>query len=124
MDPDEQAIRQLVDKWMIASKAGDLDTVLGMMDDDVLFMVAGREPFGKAMFAAGAQAMKDLRIEGTSEIQEIKVIGEWAWMRNRLKMIVSPLAGPSTRRSGFTLTVLRKNPDGAWVIYRDANLLS
>jgi uncharacterized protein (TIGR02246 family) len=124
MDPDEQAIRQLVDKWMIASKAGDLDTVLGMMDDDVLFMVPGREPFGKAMFAAGARAMKDLRIEGISEIQEIKVIGEWAWMRNRLKMIVSPLAGPSTRRSGFTLTVLRKKPDGAWVIYRDANLLS
>jgi ketosteroid isomerase-like protein len=26
-------------------------------------------------------------------------------------------------RSGYTLAVLRKEPDGAWVIARDANLL-
>ena len=25
--------------------------------------------------------------------------------------------------SGYTLTILRKRPDGAWVIARDANLL-
>jgi hypothetical protein len=30
--------------------------VLGLMADDVLFMVPGREPFGKAEFAASAQA--------------------------------------------------------------------
>jgi ketosteroid isomerase-like protein len=27
-------------------------------------------------------------------------------------------------RSGYTLTILRKNPNGAWVIARDANLLA
>ena len=124
MQQDEQAIRDLVEKWMAASKAGDIGTVLNLMDDDVLFMVPGREPFGKAMFASGALAMKDLRIDGSSDIQELKVIGDWAWMRNRLKVSISAPNGPLTVRSGYTLTVLRKKPDGAWVIYRDANLLS
>ncbi len=27
-------------------------------------------------------------------------------------------------RSGYTLTILRKEPDGRWVIFRDANLLA
>ncbi len=28
------------------------------------------------------------------------------------------------RRSGYTLRILRKNPDSTWVIARDANLLA
>ncbi|HEX6731611.1 MAG TPA: SgcJ/EcaC family oxidoreductase [Pyrinomonadaceae bacterium] len=44
---DEQAIRQLVDTFLTASKNDDLDTVLSLLADDVVFMVPGREPFGK-----------------------------------------------------------------------------
>ena len=52
MSEDERAIRDLVARWMAASRAGDLDTVLGLMSDDALFLVPGREPFGKDAFAA------------------------------------------------------------------------
>lgn len=76
MSPDERAIRELVQTWMDASQAGDLDTVLGLMTDDVVFMVPGREPFGRDAFAAGAEAMKDMRIEGTSEIRELNILGD------------------------------------------------
>jgi uncharacterized protein (TIGR02246 family) len=94
------------------------------MDDDVIFMVPGREPFGKEEFAANSKSMKDVRVEGTSEIQEIKVLGDWAWMRNRLKVtMTAPDASPMVR-SGYTLTILRKLPSGNWVITRDANLLA
>jgi uncharacterized protein (TIGR02246 family) len=124
MENDEQAIRQLVNKWMNATKAGDISTVLTLMADDVLFLVPGREPFGKDLFAAGARAMRDLRIEGTSDIQELHIHGDWAWMRNHLSVTITPANGASTRRSGYTLTVLRKQPDGEWVVARDANLLS
>lgn len=123
MPDDEQAIRDLVDKWMAASKAGDLATVLRLMSDDVVFMVPGQEPFGKETFAENSRKMKDVRIEGTSEIQEIKIVGDWAWMRNRLQVTMTPPSGKATVRSGYTLTVLRKQADGAWAITRDANLL-
>ena len=124
MQNDEQAIRDIVTRWIDATKAGDLPTVLTLMADDVLFMVPGREPFGKDAFIAGSKQMKDMRIDGTSDIQEIKVLGDWAWLRNRLQITVTPPGGNPILRSGYTLTVLRKQPTGRWVVYRDANLVS
>ena len=56
MSPDERAIRELVDTWMKASRAGDTATVLNLMSDDAIFMVPGREPFGKDAFAASSKA--------------------------------------------------------------------
>jgi uncharacterized protein (TIGR02246 family) len=120
---DEQAIRELVDKWLAASKQHDLPTVLSLMADDVLFMVPGQEPFGKEVFATANEKMKDSQMEAESHIQEIKVLGDWAWMHNFLRVTFTPPGGPATVRSGHILTVLRKNPDGEWVIARDANLL-
>jgi uncharacterized protein (TIGR02246 family) len=123
MTSDEQAIRDLVDQWLAASKAGDLATVLGLMTDDVVFMVPGRAPFGKAEFAAGSKAMAGVEIDGTPNIQEIMVLGDWAWLRNHLRISVTRPGGDATVSSGYILTVLRKNSDGRWQIARDANLL-
>ena len=125
MTQDEQAIRELVATWMAASKRGDTETVLSLMADDVLFMVPGREPFGKEEFAAAARGMTDIRIEGTSEIQEIEVTGDRAYLRNRLTITVTPEGDePLLKRSGYTLSILRKEKDGRWVLIRDANLLA
>jgi uncharacterized protein (TIGR02246 family) len=124
MQTDEQAIRKLVDTWMAASKTGDLQTVLNLMADDVIFMVPGQQPFGKEAFISRSEAMKGMSIEGTSDIQELKVLGDWAWMRNCLKVKMTMPDGKSMQRSGYTLTILRKRPGGSWVIYRDANLLT
>lgn len=65
MTDDERAIRDLVTTWMRASEAGDTNTVLGLMADDALFMVPGREPFGKDVFRTASQAMKNVRLTGT-----------------------------------------------------------
>ena len=124
MSDDERAIRDLVATWMAASKAGDQDTVLGLMTDDVVFMVPGREPFGKEAFAAASQGMQGMRIEGTSDIVELQVLGYWAYLRNRLNVTITPPGGSPTTRSGYTLTILRKEADGRWLLARDANLLA
>jgi uncharacterized protein (TIGR02246 family) len=124
MTDDERAIRDLVATWMSASQAGDMRTVLNLMTDDVVFMVPGREPFGKEAFAAQSQSMKDVRLEGTSDIQEIQVLGDWAYIRNHIKMTITPPSGAPMRRAGYTLTILRKQADGRWLLARDANLLT
>lgn len=124
IDKDEQAIRELVDTWLAASKEGDLATVLCLMADDVVFMVPGQEPFGKAEFVARNRDMKGLLIGSSSEIQDLEVLGDWAWLRNRLKVTIAPPGGKPAVHSGYTLTILRKNPDGKWVLARDANLLT
>lgn len=121
---DEQAIREVVETWMWASQAGDLDTVLGLMTDDVVFTVIGQEPFGKEAFAAASRGMEGMRIDGTHEIVELQVIGEWAFIRNRIAMSITPPAGESVKRSGYTLTLLQKGEDGRWRLARDANLVT
>lgn len=55
MTEDESAIREAIATWMRASAAGDIDTVLGLMTDDVVFLVPGAEPFGKEAFAAASE---------------------------------------------------------------------
>jgi len=56
MHDDERAIRQLVSAWMEATRAGDVEAVLALMSDDVVFLTPGRPPMGKADFAAAARA--------------------------------------------------------------------
>jgi uncharacterized protein (TIGR02246 family) len=124
MSNDERAIRALIETWMAASKAGETKTVLTLMADDVVFMVPGQEPFGKEQFAKTSQGMKDVRIDGKGEIKELVVLGDWAWGRTHIDLTITPPNGKPTRRSGYTLTIFQKKDDGAWVIARDANLLS
>jgi uncharacterized protein (TIGR02246 family) len=124
MHDDERAIRSLIDTWYAASEAGDVPKVLSLMADDVLFMVPGKEPFGKDVFATISEGMKGVRLQAKGDIQEIMVLGDWAWCRIHLTVTMTPPNGKPTRRSGYTLTILRKKPNGDWVLARDANLLT
>jgi len=124
MTDDERAIRDVIASWSDATKRGDTRTVLDLMTDDVVFMVPGREPFGKEAFANTSNNMKDVRVEGTSEIEELRVLGDWAYMRTRLTVTTTPRDGASVTRAGYTLTILRKEADGRWRLARDANLLT
>ena len=124
MSEDESAIRHLIATWLEASKKGDLQTVLSLMADDVVFMVPGRQPFGKEAFAAASKGMANVAIDGTSEIVELEVMGEWAYLRTRIEMTVTQPNGAGVRRSGYTLTILRKEREGRWRLARDANLLA
>jgi uncharacterized protein (TIGR02246 family) len=123
MSDDERAIRELVETWFAATMSGDIETVLGLMTDDVIFMVPGHEPFGRQAFAETAKGMTDARIDGKSDIVEIEVLGDWAYLRNHIDLKMTPHGGVPVHRAGYTLTILRKQPDGKWRLSRDANLL-
>ena len=123
MTDDERAIRNVVETWIAASKTGDTATVLSLMTDDALFLTPGQPPFGKEAFAKMADGMKDVRVDGTSEIQEVQVFGEIAYLRNALRIVITMPDGKVARRSGQTLTILRKEADGKWRLVRDANLV-
>ena len=126
MQNDEQEIRQLVSTWMAATKAGDVEKVLSLMADDVIFLVPGQPVMRKADFAAAARAQSGQdapQFDGSSEIQEIKILGDWAFMWTKLTVVVTPPGGAQTMtRAGHTLTILKKQ-SGQWVLARDANML-
>jgi uncharacterized protein (TIGR02246 family) len=127
MQSDEQQIRQLVTTWMSATKAGDVGSILSLMADDVVFLVPGRPPMRKDEFASMARAQSSQAapaIDGNSEIQEIKIIGDWAFMWTKLAVVITPRDGSQPmERAGHTLSILKKE-QGKWVLARDANLLA
>ena len=128
MTSDETAIRELVATWMSATKACDLETVLCLMAEDVVFLVAGQAPMiGKAAYAkaAGVQSSAGRpTFDGQSEIQELKVFADWAYMWSRLTVTVTPAGGGKTTvRKGHTLSIFRRER-GRCVLARDANLLT
>ncbi|HET6628411.1 MAG TPA: SgcJ/EcaC family oxidoreductase [Woeseiaceae bacterium] len=127
MENDEQEIRQLVSTWMAATKSGDVEKVLSLMADDAVFLVHGRPPMGKADFAAAARTQSGAdgpKFDGSSEIRELKVLGDWAFIWQELTVVATPPDGaPPIRRAGHTLTIFRKQ-NGNWVLARDANMLA
>src|SRR5262245_36298337 len=66
---DEQAIRDLIAGWQLATASGDVQKLMSFLADDVVFMTPGQEPFGKEAFAAGfSSALQNVRIDSSSEI--------------------------------------------------------
>lgn len=112
MTDDERAIRDLVATWMKASETGDVDTVLSLMADDVVFMVPGREPFGKDAFRAASETMKSVRLTGTSDIRELKVIVgriSVTTSRSRSRRPTTPRCGEGDTRSQSSASSLMEN---------------
>ena len=120
---DEQQIRDVVNTWMQATQQGDHPTVLGLMTEDALFLTPGNEPMSKSDFAAAQAGMRGVSFHGTSEIEEMEILGDWAFVRSRLRITVTPPGGTPVQRAGRTLTIFKKDA-GRWRLHRDANLLT
>lgn len=127
MQADEEQIRSLVATWMAATKSGDVEAVLSLMTEDVVFLVPGKPPMRKSEFAAAAKSQgagKSPTFDGISEIQEVQVSGDWGFMWSKLTVVVTPPSGEeAVTRSGHTLSVFRRE-GGRWLLARDANLLA
>ena len=127
MSTDEQAIRDLIALWHRATAAGDVDTVLGLMAEDVVFLVAGQPPMrGRKAFEHGLRSLlTNNRIESTGEVEEVEVSGDLAYSWTKLTVQVVPLSGGDAMvRTGSALSIFRKQSNGSWVLRCDANLLS
>lgn len=124
MHDDEQAIRRLIATWISATEEGAADKVLSLMADNAVFLVPGQPPMrGKTEFAKAQRAMGEARIHATSEVEEVRVFGDWAYCWTHLTVVVTPPRGASIERAGNTLSIFQRQAD-AWRLYRDANMLA
>lgn len=126
MGPDERAIREVHSTWIDAVNAGDLVRLLSLMADDVVFLNPGQAPFGREGFPAGfSAAHQQARIDCSSELEDVVIVGEVAYTLSRDSLSVSPRAtGEALRLAGHRITVYCKQPDGRWLLVRDAHTLS
>jgi len=124
MTADEQAIRAVIERWLRASATGDAGTMLTLLADDMIFIVPGQPPFGKREFKAAWEGpMRGAKVESDAHIEELLFSGDFAITRTRLAVGITTPDGKTSRASGYTMTLFRKQPDGRWLFARDANLL-
>jgi uncharacterized protein (TIGR02246 family) len=126
MGSDERAIREVHATWIGAVNAGDLVRLLTLMADDVLFLNPGQAPVDRDGFPVGFSAVhQQSRIRCISDMEEVVIVGEVAYTMCRDSLSVTPRAGgAATELAGHRITVYRKQPDGRWLLARDANTLS
>ena len=126
MGTDEEEIREVHSAWINAVNAGDLACLLTLMADDAVFLNPGQAPLGRDGFSANfSVAHQQVRIRCLSELEEVVVVGEVAYTRSRDALYVTPRAGgQATQLAGYRMSVYREQPEGRWLLARDAHTLS
>ena len=121
---DESQIRELLAAWRRATREGNVEALLGMLTDDVVFLTPGNPPFGRKEFEAGfRQVSARARIEAGQRVEEIRIAADFAYCRSHLRVTVTPnAAGNPVNTEGYVLSVFRKE-GGRWRLARDANLM-
>lgn len=121
---DEDAIREVVSRWLRASEAHDVPTLMGLMAEDVVFQIPGEAPFGKRAFEQRAGGVTSSRMHLLNcTIEEVKVLGDWAFCRTHLNVELTPPGLPTYRQEGHTLSIYRKGDGGSWQLTRDCSAL-
>ncbi len=76
---DEQQILQAMDEWRRLTADGDVDGLLALVADDVVFLTPGNPPISKQDFANGfRQVAAKARIQSTQDVREIRISGDIA----------------------------------------------
>ena len=126
MRTDEREIHDVHSRWIDAVNAGDLTRLLTLMTNDVVFLNPGQAPFGRDGFSlAFSAAHQQAVVRCISELEEVVVVGEVAYTRSQDALSVTRRGGgKATQLAGYRITIYRRQPDGRWLLARDAHTLS
>jgi uncharacterized protein (TIGR02246 family) len=119
MYDDEAAIRGVMDRWREATQRGDIETVLSLMTDDVVFLTPGNPPMNKESFATGFRAFAGkVKFDAKQDVKEIRIDGSLAYAESFMSLTMD-----GKTRAGNILSIFRK-VDGKWLLARDANFVT
>ena len=120
---DNAAIRELMAQWRRLSSEGDVEGLLALLTDDVVFLTPNNPPMDKRKFEEGFRGFAaKASIDAQQEVKELRVSGDLAYSWSHLRVTFTPQGGKPIVNEGHVLTVLRKE-GGRWRIARDANLM-
>jgi len=124
MTQDEQRIRQWFDEWIKATKEGNTELARSLTADNAIFLVPGAGQMDKESFTAAATATDpntDFSLD--CSIQEIEIIGDYAWVVATLSLsMIDKSSGSQSLMKGDSLSIIRRE-NGGWVTVREANTM-
>jgi len=111
------------DKYSIAMNAENPDLWISLWDENGIQMPPGTPAVvGKPAIEKGIhESYQALDWEEfIIYLEEVKVAGDWGYARGTYSASITPRAGGETAfLDGKYLTILKRQPDGSWKIYRD-----
>ena len=114
---------QAHEAYVTAINSNNLDSLLGMLTEDVVFLSA-HEPVmvGKAAVRPWLEGyLKAFRTHWDKPVQEFVLNGDWAFERYSYKSTDTPLAGGAVvKDTGWGLVIYHPAADGQWRVARDA----
>jgi uncharacterized protein (TIGR02246 family) len=121
---DVAAIRAVIDRAQDANNAGDITGWVALFEERAVYMPPGMEP------VTTRQGLEDAAISGFSRyrsniritVDELEVLGDWAWARTTVTGTATPYGdGNPIRIDMKALQILRRQPDGSWKVSRYIN---
>ena len=84
----DQEIRDVVATWARASETGDIEAIKSLMDEDILFLTSGNDPFGRDTFIQHFNNnVKQMNLNVLADVREVEVRDDlafartWVWRR-------------------------------------------
>jgi ketosteroid isomerase-like protein len=120
---DDLAAHQAHEAYVTAINSNNLDTLLGVLTEDVVFL-APQEPVmvGKAAVRPWLEGyLRSFKTHWDKPVQEFVVNGEWAFERYSYKSSDTPAGGGAVvEDTGWGLVIYHRDTDGKWRVARDA----
>ena len=118
---DRVAIEALLAAWDADWNAADVDALVASFTDDAVRMQPnGPTLVGKEAIRAALQAEFDVNTSETVSVAgEIQVAEDWAFVRGTYTTVTPTAGGDPIHVQGKWVSIVRRQPDGAWKWHRD-----
>lgn len=109
-------------RWAAAWAAGDAVAIAEFYAEDAVLLPQNQPPIvGKKAIRSGYETvLEQFDVRGGSEVVDLEVGGDWAFMRGTYTTTVTPKEGgpPIEKDHGNWLWIVKRQADGSWKIFR------
>ena len=118
---DDLAIRTLFERWYRAMEDGNVAELISLVTADVIVKAPGSPPIlGSDALKQALTAFLESHTETVDyDVAEVEVSGQLAFARVSERATIQPKSGPQASViDGMHLAILKRQPDGEWLLAR------
>ena len=121
---DLEAIEELHRQDVAATKAGDYETLMSLMDEECILFPPDSEPESGQSYLSRFRASSDSNepepeiLELVQDWEEVRLLGEFAYEQGIIRYAVRDASGAILRETQRLVRLLRRQSDGGWRVLR------
>ncbi len=115
-EADVEAIRALLDDFVAAENAGDVERILALTTDDGWASPPGEPPIvgNEAWRSWWESTFGQVDIQGAVSDVEIQAFGDWGFVRGIWNVTATPKSGGEPQQNDYSFILVVRRENGAW----------